>query len=83
VYSDVWNNTTDYANDAVGATKTGTVTADPGFHSTDPAHKRFLQLGPATPAAVLTTGGSSLYGGAAYMGAIEPYFPPGTTIVIK
>jgi hypothetical protein len=83
VYSDIWNNTTDYANDAVGATKTGVVTSDPGFHSTDPANKRFLQLGPATPSAMLTTGDDSGYGGAAYMGAIAPYFPAGTTIVIK
>jgi hypothetical protein len=83
VYSDVWNNTTDYANDAVGATKTGVVTSDPGFHSTDPAHKRFLQLGPATPSAMLTTGDDSSYVGAAYMGAIEPYFPPGTVISIR
>jgi len=83
VYSDLWNNTTDYANQAVTATKTGVVTADPGFHSTDPANSRFLQLGPATPAAVLTTGSSSLFVGAAYMGAIAPYFPAGTVISIK
>jgi parallel beta-helix repeat protein len=82
-YSDVWNNTTDYANDAVGATKTGVVTSDPGFHSTDPAHKWFLQLGPATPSTVLTTGDDSSYGGAAYMGAIEPYFPAGTVISVQ
>jgi parallel beta-helix repeat protein len=83
VYSDLWNNTTDYTNQAVTATKTGVVTSDPGFHSTDPADKRFLQLGPATPAAVLTTGSSSLFVGAAYMGAIAPYFPAGTVISIK
>ena len=83
MYSAMWNNTTDYANQADTATKTGVVSADPGFHSTDPANKRFLQLGPATPAAVLTTGDDSLWGGAAYMGAIEPYFPAGTVLSIR